>query len=1347
MSKKGSRPNRVTRKRVPPRISLVNGSKKTSKTAEINEHVSGNKRTRPKRGARNYNDVDDDDNEKVAQNSDSDCQSSKHSTIDKKGARPKRATRQQVSSRNNLSSDDDVSTRHSSGSDSSRSSQMGEDENEKNEKLEIKKTIARNSDDDEKVAQNSDSDYQSSQHLAMSKKGSRPNRVTRKRVPPRISLVNGSKKTSKTAEINEHVSGNKRTRPKRGARNYNDVDDDDNEKVAQNSDSDCQSSKHSTIDKKGARPKRATRQQVSSRNNLSSDDDVSTRHSSGSDSSRSSQMGEDENEEDEELKIEQIIARHKDTRKNWNHRCETMNTSVVDNGSRLLQMHDLDEDNDGIVEERYLVKWDGLSYLHCSWENKKDITQKVQDSTKSLRTFIRKYEDGFLFSASERGDGDFFDPSLMQIERILEVERNSDHPDTFISLKKDLKKHDYVSGRQFLVKWKDVSYDQSTYEFESDFISMNIEYEDHVDFFLKRSKKPTMDAWKKNFVTKEREKRLLYKIFGDLVKDGLEKDSNIEKYKKKLEEQTFPNGGHLRDYQAEGVSWLLANHVNRRSSILADEMGLGKTIQTVSYINVLNNRMKMRGPFLVVVPLSTVAHWYREFTEWTKLNTVVYSGGTVGRQVIREYEFAFESDRPIKLHRTQKFLKHCHKQSAAKWKKTWMAEVIIITPDILAKDIHELKMVRWELLVFDEAQRLKNHANKLGLSLRHKDFTFKHTLLLTGTPIQNTVDELWTLLNFIDPHNFKDSAAFLEFYGNMKSKSAVDDLHAVIRPYILRRLKGDVEKSVPPKEETVIEVELTFLQKQYYRALYEKNMQFLHRNKRAIDSPSVNNLAMQLRKCCNHPFLLSGVENETKRSTGEHLSRKAEADFLVNASGKLVLLDKLLPKLKGGGHRVLLFSNFTTMLDILQDYLDLRGFKYERIDGCVKGKQRQMAIDRYQAKKSIDSSFIMLLSTKAGGVGINLTAADTCIIYDTDWNPQNDIQAQARCHRIGQTKSVKVYRLLCRKTYEMHMFHMSSKKLGLEQAVLHGIENGTSSEGQTTLKKEEIENLLRHGAHSIFSEEKAGTSQKESSDFLAQDIDTILERRSTKIVQQKNCGKNIWSKASFKMTKQASDCRTTDLDDVDVDDPDFWTKTIGKRKGDVAETESPDIKQRRTSINYNDEQYLDSEDERSINTQSVSSDDAYLPVKEKPSPPKVEPNLTKPMPMPMPMPMKQVPSTGGRFKHGESQTSKKGVINQHSSTSPASHPGKATTGLPVGYLMILAPPGILGVSIKSTNENETVVSKIDPFSPLLSQLDIGDVICAVDNEDVTGKGHIHVSELFQSLNMKVKYLLAFRKPD
>ena len=402
---------------------------------------------------------------------------------------------------------------------------------------------------------------------------------------------------------------------------------------------------------------------------------------------------------------------------------------------------------------------------------------------------------------------------------------------------------------------------------------------------------PTKSEFNKDRKVGEAEMGRLAELFQD---DDEEEVANVEAYQKELAEYVFPNGGQLRDYQAVGVTWLASNYIFDRSSILCDEMGLGKTLQTAAFIDLLAKKMHRRGPYLIVAPLSTIPHWQREFNNWTDLNTIVYHGSAKDRELIREHEIAFECDRPKNVGLAQSYLRKCMPKSRKLHERTWMAQVVITTPEMLVTDdFVELTHVKWEVLVVDEAHRLKNHNSRLATNLRDRRFDFGYTLLLTGTPIQNNMTELWTLLNFVDPEEFGDMDAFLEEYGDMKSKEHVDELHERIRPYILRRLKEDVEKSVPPKEETLIEVELTVLQKQYYRALYEKNVQFLHKNKKkGLDLPSLNNLAMQLRKCCNHPFLLNGVEEDIRAQEEKSSEKMSEGDFLVRASGKLVLLDK-----------------------------------------------------------------------------------------------------------------------------------------------------------------------------------------------------------------------------------------------------------------------------------------------------------------------------------------------------------------------------------------------------------------------------------------------------------------------
>jgi superfamily II DNA or RNA helicase len=690
--------------------------------------------------------------------------------------------------------------------------------------------------------------------------------------------------------------------------------------------------------------------------------------------------GDDESQE--EMKIQKIIASRSETRKKWADICKTFNTSEVDNGSRWFQepAKHIGKSAD-TYEERYLVKWSGLGYLHCSWETKDDLLELVDTASTHLRNFFAKSQGGYFFSADERGDGDYFDPGYVGIERILEIANDGeDHPEDAGHLygmifKRDDPDYESGTGRQFLIKWASLPYSDATYEFERDLIINNVEYEPYVKALEKRMKKPTKKDVDQADKVSDGARRKLFMTFGEsnkiakTTKAAETREAQASKFQKDLENQKFQNGGQLRDYQAEGVSWLLSNYINKRSCILADEMGLGKTIQTACYVNYVARILKRRGPFLIVAPLSTIPHWTREFRGWTDLNTVVYYGSQEDRTNIRQNEFPFFEDRREIYNNKSHYLKRCHKKKARKHEQSWMIEVVITTPETLVlEDYKELCAVDWDILVVDEAHRLKNHESKLAINMTNADFSFNNILLLTGTPIQNNLNELWALLHFADREKFPKLEDFAAEYGEMKSKEKIDQLHEVIRPYILRRLKEDVEKSVPPKEETLIEVELTSTQKQYYRALYEKNVQFLHRNRTKLDMPSVSNLAMQLRKCCNSAFLIKGVEDEIRRKEKQEKSNISEADLLVKSSGKLVLLDKLLPRLKRDGHKLLIFSQFKIMLDIIEDYLNARQLKHERIDGSITGNKRQNAIDRFQAtdEEGKESPFVMLLTTKAG---------------------------------------------------------------------------------------------------------------------------------------------------------------------------------------------------------------------------------------------------------------------------------------------------------------------------------------------------------------------------------------------
>jgi SNF2 family DNA or RNA helicase len=483
-------------------------------------------------------------------------------------------------------------------------------------------------------------------------------------------------------------------------------------------------------------------------------------------------------------------------------------------------------------------------------------------------------------------------------------------------------------------------------------------------------------------------------------------------------------------------------------------MGLGKTLQTVSFVNYLHKHCGAQGhgPTMVIAPLSTLQHWQREFQNWAGLNTVIYHGNQAARERIRRYEFFHERDLLPLLHKVagdggggkglDDFTPQNHVHAQSQLLKLCVGggprlkfDVVVVSYETLTSaGGRELRQIEWGMVAVDEAHRLKNMQSRLTKCLL-EDVRSRNDarLLLTGTPIQNSSAELFALLHYLDPTGktaggcFSSIDAFKRSFGELREPAQVTALHDAIRPRLLR-------------------VELTLVQKKYYRALYERNTQVLQAGiTRKANAPRLTNLAMQLRTCCNHPYLIPGVE---QREYDELLARTAAAamaggdeaaaalaagagregtqeayiEALVAASGKLVLLDKLLPKLQAGGHKVLIFSQSKMVLELLVEYLTQRRYTFDSITGAVTGNKRQRAIDRYQNKES--DSFIMLLTTRAGGVGINLTAADTVIIYDSDWNPQNDVQAQARCHRIGQTRAVTLYRLLARKSYEMEMFQV-----------------------------------------------------------------------------------------------------------------------------------------------------------------------------------------------------------------------------------------------------------------------------------------------------------------------------------
>ncbi|KAJ2601737.1 chromatin remodeling complex Adenosinetriphosphatase, partial [Coemansia sp. RSA 1804] len=485
----------------------------------------------------------------------------------------------------------------------------------------------------------------------------------------------------------------------------------------------------------------------------------------------------------------------------------------------------------------------------------------------------------------------------------------------------------------------------------------------------------------------------------------------------------YVTGGTMRDYQLRGLNWMVSLYENGINGILADEMGLGKTLQVISFIGYLKHYRGVGGPHLIVVPKSTLHNWKSEFNRWVPdLNVFLLHGDKTARAAIFD-EYL----------RTNGF--NC----------------CITTYEMCLICKTELRKIGWEYIFVDEAHRLKNENSMLSKLIRM--FSSQRRLLITGTPLQNNLHELWALLNFLLPDVFGSSDLFDEWFqkGEGDQEQMVQQLHKLLQPFLLRRIKSDVEHSLLPKKEINIYTGLTQMQRTWYRRILERDIEAINGAVGKKEGKTrLLNILMQLRKCCNHPYLFDGAEPGPPFTTDEHL---------VFNSGKLEILDKLLARVKERGSRVLIFSQMSRMLDILEDYCVFRDYKYCRLDGSTDHEDRVESIKDFNRPDS--DKFIFLLTTRAGGLGITLTAADTVCIYDSDWNPQADLQAMDRAHRIGQTKQVYVYRFISEDTVEEKVLERAMQKLRLDQLV---IQQGRLAQASKGASREELLSMVQYGA-------------------------------------------------------------------------------------------------------------------------------------------------------------------------------------------------------------------------------------------------------------------------------------------
>ncbi len=571
-------------------------------------------------------------------------------------------------------------------------------------------------------------------------------------------------------------------------------------------------------------------------------------------------------------------------------------------------------------------------------------------------------------------------------------------------------------------------------------------------------------------------------------------------------------GGDLMAYQLEGLNWIYYQWFNRQNAILADEMGLGKTIQVIGFLATLK-QVHSCWPCLVVVPNSTCPNWRREIKHWApSLRVVTYYGSAEARRLAVKHELFPAGSKDLRCH-------------------------VVVTSYDAAQDEDFRKIFRgvhWAGLVVDEGQRLKNDKGILYAALNALKAPFK--LLLTGTPLQNNARELFNLLQFLDPS--VNAQEMEEEYATLTQEN-IARLHTKLRDMFLRRTKAEVLKFLPSMAQIILPVTMSSLQKKLYKSILAQNPELIRSilgTSKVIgpkERANLNNILMQLRKCLAHPFVYNKAIEE-KSSTQLHRN-------LVDASSKLQLLEVMLPKLQERGNRVLIFSQFLDMLDIVEDFLDGLGLQFLRLDGTLGSLEKQKRIDSFNAPDS--SLFAFLLSTRAGGVGINLATADTVIILDPDFNPHQDIQALSRAHRIGQKKKVLVFQLTTRATAEEKIMQIGKKKMALDHVMIEQMDAADDA-------GIDVESILRHGTDALFKDDDTQDIKYDSAS-----VDRLLDRSQIENTQTAN-DNSAESQFSFARV-WANDKGTLEeglgVSDDTLPDPSIWDAILKEREREAAQ--------------------------------------------------------------------------------------------------------------------------------------------------------------------------------------------------
>ena len=608
--------------------------------------------------------------------------------------------------------------------------------------------------------------------------------------------------------------------------------------------------------------------------------------------------------------------------------------------------------------------------------------------------------------------------------------------------------------------------------------------------------------------------------------------------------------GTLKSYQIKGLQWLVSLYVNNLNGILADEMGLGKTIQTIALLCYIMEKKNNDGPFLIIAPLATISNWVIEFQRWAPdIKIVVYKGAPAER---RQMAFQIKQDK--------------HKYN-----------VVLTTYEYIMKDKYALNKVTWQYIIVDEGHRMKNYKSKFTQTLGTQ-FNSVYRLLLTGTPLQNNLSELWALLNFLLPKIFNSCDDFEKWFNQPFSSKLpgekntelteeqelliIHRLHNILRPFLLRREKKEVEKELPSKTEYVIKLQISDWQKIVYEQIKEQGLLAEDPTTGKLGRKALLNTMMQLRKVCNHPYIFFDLNN---------VMLEYNEDWIIKTSGKFEFLDRIIPKLLYFKHKILIFSQMTNLLTILERYLIYKGLKYLRLDGTTKSEERARIIELFS--RNDDEYMIFILSTRAGGLGLNLQSADTVIIFDSDWNPQMDIQAQDRAHRIGQKHEVKVFRLISKNTVEEGILEKAAFKKGMDDKVIGaGLYNQNFSELERKNKLMDIlknENKGEEEEDEILNDEQINEdiarNEEEFNKFQEMDQERYLREKKEERLKQ------IQEKLNL-TDEQMKNVNYRLLQEYEVPD---WVKITDEKEKEIEKIEHVEIGGKemrvRKHVNYNED--------------------------------------------------------------------------------------------------------------------------------------------------------------------------------